>query len=175
MDQLTFLSEAPPASPTASQEKDLAWMIRAATLQLSLLPWAYEVMPSGWYSKTYRGYSAAQPMGDRPARTSPSSSHPPPDATMSRRQRAGATLASRPAGEDATESPGECLTLSISEFPKNAVDSSLSDILETGDVPLQYSLSQKACRGILNRVEKRDKDIPAPLLAALTEKCSQPE
>jgi hypothetical protein len=41
---------------------------------------------------------------------------------------------------------------------------SLSDILETGDVPRQYYLSAKACRGILRRADKRGKELP-PLLA----------
>jgi hypothetical protein len=41
---------------------------------------------------------------------------------------------------------------------------SLSDILETGDVPPRYYLSATACKGILRRAVKRGKDLP-PLLA----------
>ena len=44
---------------------------------------------------------------------------------------------------------------------------SLSEILETGDVPRQYYLSAKACTGILRRAEKRGKESPGPLQAAL--------
>jgi hypothetical protein len=44
---------------------------------------------------------------------------------------------------------------------------SLSDILETGDVPQRYYLSAKACAGILRRAEKRGKKLPAALEAAL--------
>jgi hypothetical protein len=44
---------------------------------------------------------------------------------------------------------------------------SLSDILETGDVPLRFYLSQKACQGILRRAEKRGKALPTVLREAL--------
>ena len=63
--------------------------------------------------------------------------------------------------------PTEFLTLSTSESPSAAVESSLSDILETGDVPQRYFLSAIACRGILGRAKKRGKTLPAALAAAL--------
>ncbi len=44
-------------------------------------------------------------------------------------------------------SPTEFLTLSISEYPKDGAASSLSDILETGDVPRRFFLSATACQG----------------------------
>jgi hypothetical protein len=44
---------------------------------------------------------------------------------------------------------------------------SLSDILETGDVPRQYYLSAKACKGILRRADKRGKELPQQLVRAL--------
>ena len=44
---------------------------------------------------------------------------------------------------------------------------SLSDILETGDVPRRFYLSAKACKGILRRAEKRGKDLPSALRCAL--------
>jgi hypothetical protein len=64
-------------------------------------------------------------------------------------------------------SPTEFLTLSISEFPKDAVASSLSDILETGELPQRYFLSATACKGILRRAEKRGKELPPQLEQAL--------
>jgi len=73
-----------------------------------------------------------------------------------------------------TASHGECLTLSLSEW--TALDGlslrddgvcSLSDILETGDVPQRYYLSAKACAGILRRAEKRGKTLPPQLARAL--------
>jgi len=46
--------------------------------------------------------------------------------------------------------------------------SSLSDILETGDLPQRYYLSPKACAGILRRAANRGKDLPTMLLRALS-------
>ncbi|KST74358.1 hypothetical protein WS76_09465 [Burkholderia humptydooensis] len=66
------------------------------------------------------------------------------------------------------------LTLSTSEWNHTLAPSlnddgvsSLSDILETGDVPQRYFLSAKACSGILRRAEKRGKELPRPLAHAL--------
>jgi hypothetical protein len=63
----------------------------------------------------------------------------------------------------------ECLTLSISEWSKDAAVSSLSDTLETGNVPQRFFLSAKACQGILRRAEKRGKKLPEQLLQALSQ------
>lgn len=43
----------------------------------------------------------------------------------------------------------------------------MSDILETGDVPSKYYLSAKACRGILRRAERQGRTLPKHLAAAL--------
>jgi site-specific DNA-cytosine methylase len=71
-------------------------------------------------------------------------------------------------------SPTECLTLSTCEWTgldglslKDEGVCSLSDILETGDVPQRYFLSAKACSGILRRADKRGKELPPQLAAAL--------
>jgi len=61
----------------------------------------------------------------------------------------------------------ECLTLSTSEWPSDAAVCSLSDILETGDLPQRFFLSTTACRGILRRAEKRGKVLPERLRQAL--------
>lgn len=61
----------------------------------------------------------------------------------------------------------ECWTLSFSEYPNAAVESSSSAILETGDLPQRYFLSRKACLGILRRAEKRGRELPLLLKAAL--------
>lgn len=71
--------------------------------------------------------------------------------------------------------PTECWTLSTSEWTATLGPShsdgavcSLSDVLEeTGTVPQRYYLSAKACRGILRRAEKRGKELPEALHAAL--------
>ena len=64
-------------------------------------------------------------------------------------------------------SPIESLTLSTSEFPSDGVASSLSDVLETGDLPQRFYLSPTACAGILRRAEGRGKDLPERLQRAL--------
>jgi hypothetical protein len=64
-------------------------------------------------------------------------------------------------------SPTEFSTLSTSDWPNDASVCSLSDILETGDVPQRYFLTAKACAGILRRAEKRGKALPMQLLRAL--------
>lgn len=63
--------------------------------------------------------------------------------------------------------PTAFLTLSGSECHKDAGVCSLSDVLETGDVPRKYYLSPKACRGILRRADKRGRELPKALAQAL--------
>jgi hypothetical protein len=64
------------------------------------------------------------------------------------------------------------------EFRSGAVASSLSEILETGTIDRRYYLTQKACKGILRRAEKRGKELPPMLrqaLQAVAEGSSGPE
>ena len=61
---------------------------------------------------------------------------------------------------------GDSLTLNIGESPSVAVESFLWQILEDSP-PQRYYLSQKACRGILERVKARGKKLPEQLLWAL--------
>ncbi len=56
--------------------------------------------------------------------------------------------------------------LNTSECPKDAVESSLSLILQA-IVPSKYYLSRKACLGILRRAEERGKPLPPQLELAL--------
>ena len=55
---------------------------------------------------------------------------------------------------------------SFGESPKDAVESTLSQILQT-NVPERYYLSAKACEGILRRAERRGKKLPPMLQEAL--------
>jgi hypothetical protein len=71
-------------------------------------------------------------------------------------------------------SPTECLTLNTSEAAATRELSlsdggvcSLSDIVETGDVPQRFFLTARACAGILRRAEKRGKALPPSLKEAL--------
>lgn len=62
---------------------------------------------------------------------------------------------------------GFCLTLNTSECPRTAHPTKLSQILEVSP-DSKYALSAKACQGILNRAERRGKELPPELKAALT-------
>lgn len=68
--------------------------------------------------------------------------------------------------ETVTVSRGECLTRNFGEYPNEESVSTLSQILQTG-APEEYYSSAKACQGILQRAEKRGKELPKLLKAAL--------
>ena len=70
--------------------------------------------------------------------------------------------------ETVTVLPGGQSTHNTSESLKDAAASTLSEVLET-NAPEKYSLSPKACRGILRRAEKRGKPLPDMLREALEE------
>ena len=67
---------------------------------------------------------------------------------------------------EALISLGACITPNTSERHSDAGESFLSWILE-GDAPEKYSLSPKACAGILRRAERRGKALPPMLKTAL--------
>ena len=65
------------------------------------------------------------------------------------------------------ESHGECLTLNFGASPNIARESSLSQVLEDGGCTSRYSLTPKACAGILRRVKAKGKKLPELLEAVL--------
>jgi len=69
---------------------------------------------------------------------------------------------------------GEFLTHSFGESPNVVVESHLSQILEAAPHP-KYSLSAKACQGILRRAERRGKPLPPLLLNTLAEQIKREE
>src|SRR3990167_9913848 len=142
MSQLTFGLPAPHASPSALQESERDWMTLVATSLWNSFGLLALHGPAGWYG-----------------RTSPESSR---SMTASRLEASSGHW-----GNSGMGSPTECLTRSTSEFPSGAVACSLSDILETGDLPRRYFLSATACRGILRRAERRGKELPTSLHRAL--------
>ena len=156
-----FSSVGPRVSRSRSQDSERDWTIRVVASCLPILQSLADIGPAGWSG-----------------RTCPASCQVTPDETLQRfwdvlqgnesspLPTDGATAESHQA-QPVTASRGECLTLSTLEFPKDAVASSLSDILETGDVPQRYYLSATACRGILRRAEKRGKALPEALRQAL--------
>lgn len=84
-------------------------------------------------------------------------------------------LASGVLVESDTESDGEFWTRSSSEWPSAADVSLLSESLETSEDLRKYSLSQRACAGILRRAEKRGKPLPPMLEAALRKQVADKE
>ena len=64
------------------------------------------------------------------------------------------------------QSLGEDWMLNFGESPKDASVSSLSQILE-GNAPRKYFLSERACRGILERAERHHKKLHPTLKLAL--------
>ena len=64
--------------------------------------------------------------------------------------------------------PGKSMTLNTGECPSAVRESTLSQILNL-NAPEKYSLSPKACAGIVRRAEKRGKMLPDMLREALME------
>ena len=69
---------------------------------------------------------------------------------------------------------GECLTLNFGEYPNVERESTLSEILED-NVPGKYSLSPKACLGILRRAKNKNGKLPDNLRIALEQKIAEGE
>ena len=67
---------------------------------------------------------------------------------------------------------GEFTMHSFGESPREENVSRLSQILVDSAHP-KYSLSEKACAGILRRAEKRGKELPQELKEALLRQCSE--
>lgn len=63
------------------------------------------------------------------------------------------------------------LTINCSERPREPKQTKLSEILEES-ADERYSLSSRACQGILTRAEKKGKELPDALKVALERQCS---
>ena len=62
---------------------------------------------------------------------------------------------------------GGSWTLPTSEAPSDAVESSLSDILVTGNVPQRYFLNPEQCAEMMSRANARGKKMPKALRKTL--------
>ena len=142
MSQLTFLSAEHPASHSALQDCGVDWQTRVATSCLPILPLLTDIAPSGWYGRTSPAFCRQTGGGISP-----------PSSTGWQNSGMG--------------SPTAFLTLNTSECHSAAAASSLSAVLEAGNVPQRYYLSARACKGILDRAERRKKTLPPLLKAAL--------
>ena len=142
MNPLTFSLEAHPANPSASPDcgKDLP--IPEAT---SCLPTLQSLNVTG--------------LDGLSGKTSPAFCHRTEDGILE--------PSSGRWGSWGMGSHTECWTLNGSEWRSDAVACSLSDTLETGDIPPRFFLSERACAGILRRAERRGKKLPPDLKLAL--------
>ena len=143
--------------------------MKEAILRLSLQSWLFAHTPSGWSGKMspafYRvGKEAILPPSYRYSSAGRSES---PTASGERQD-------SSPERPDASTWVGECLTLNIPEFnnfrgrSRSEGDvSSLSEVLVRGRIAPRYFLTAKCAAGMLRRVEKRGKQLPAMLERAL--------
>jgi hypothetical protein len=89
-----------------------------------------------------------------------------PDVPMPDRGGAGASQDVSMAWTDDGALLGEYMMRSFGECPREENESRLSQILQE-EAPQKYSLSAKACTGILNRAKRRGKQLPEALEAAL--------
>ena len=137
LEQSTFWPEEHLASLFPSPVSERDWMTRVATSPSSLLDLLADSGPYGWCGRT----SPACCRSTTDGRLEPSS---------------GCW------SNSGMGSPTEFFTLNISEYPSDGAASSLSDVLETGELPQRYYLSATACRGILRRAEKRGKSMLYP-------------
>ena len=144
-----FSSEEPLARAFRSPDSERDWTIRAATWHLSILRWLTDTAPAGSFGKM--------------------------SLASCRRAKDGILVPSSEGWQNSgMGGPTEFWTLNTSEhacspapFPNDGDVCSLSDILETGDLPRRFFLTPKACAGILRRAVGRGKDLPPPLQAAL--------
>ena len=142
MKQLTLLLVEHPVSPSQSLDfaKDL--MIQEETLPLPMLQFLTTLDQSGSFGKMCQVSSV--PMVEGIFQPSSQRWH-----------------------TSGMGSPIGCLMLNTSEYPSEGVECLLSDILEVGNIPPKFYLSERACQGILNRAERRGKKLPEMLYRAL--------
>lgn len=121
-----------------------------------------------WSGKMCPEHSAAtkgETLQQSSKRSSASQSRKPPILKCLKKagQLGGATMMR---WEDDGAWLGECMMRNTGESPNAAVGSRLSQILEATPQE-KYSLSAKACQGILRRAERRGKDLPETLKTVL--------
>ena len=154
LEQLTFWLEELPVRDSASRESRAASAIPEAPSASPIADFLKLCIQDGSSGKMCRASLA--PTGERISR-----------------------LSSEKLMKSGILAHGECWTLNTSEWTDTLVPfrsgdavCSLSDILESGDIPQKYYLSRDACTGILRRAERRGKKLPAVLEEALRRQAS---
>src|SRR5574344_2893326 len=169
-DTLICSSAAVPVNPTVWPDCGRDLPIRAETSPLNLSNLLIGQKLESSFLKTCRASSAAVTA----VAILPDSYRSCADGKSNLPKTAGGNAYSLPTHPDVSEWRGEYLTLNIPEFPNfqgrfrsDGDVSSLSDILITGSIPQKYYLTAKCAVGILRRAERRGKDLPPILKAAL--------
>lgn len=158
--QLTFSWAEPHVSPSPSLDSEEDWMTRVATWPSDFASLLESCGRDGSGGKTFPEFCRPGPDLSRRVIWKK-------DKNGKLKRRVISDASSLRWKNSGTASAGESLTLNTSESPSVVVESSLLDILETGDVPPRYFLTPKACAGILRRAKKRGKTLPEPLRVAL--------
>ena len=143
--------------------------MKEAILRLSLQSWLFAHTPAGWSGKMCPAYYQVGKEAILPPsyRSSSDGRSESPPGSGERRD-------SSPEPPDASAWVGECLTLNIPEFNNfqgrsrsAGVVSSLSEVLVRGKIAQKFFLTAKCAEGMLRRVAKRGKQLPAMLERAL--------
>ena len=142
MDQLTFSLEEPLANLSVSLDCVKGLKTQEAISCLPMLEFLTSLDPSGAYGKTCQVSSVQTEDGILV-----------PSSGRWSNSGMGSAIG--------------CLMLNTLEYHKDAEESSLLDVLETGSVPQRFFLSPKACAGIIRRAKVRNKTLPPLLLQAL--------
>ena len=139
--------------------------MKEAILRLSLQSWLFAHTPSGWSGKMSPAFYRVGKEAILPPSYRCSS-----DGKSGSQTESGERPDSSPEPPDASAWVGECLTLNIPEFnnfqgrSRSEGDvSSLSEVLVRGRIAPRYFLTAKCAAGMLRRVEKRGKQLPAML------------
>lgn len=171
---LTLFAEEPLAKPSALPASERDWLTRVVTWRSSFLELLTTIGPIGWYGRTSPECIRQLPTKVRIRNhqtfrwTWDATDMKWKNRILTTQTKTTLSPASWPDFKNSgMVAPGELWTLNTLEFRNDAVAVSLSDILETGDLPQRYYLSPIACRGILRRAEKRGKELPERLREVL--------
>ena len=149
MQNQTSSSEEPRVNPSPLQDCDVEWRILEAISPSPTLPLLTDIGLGGSSGKTYPVFCRAAEDGTLV----------PSSGRWGTSGMGGLTgYSTRSLCEHAD---------SLGPFRNDDAVCSLSDILETGDVPQRFYLTARACQGILRRAGKRGKELPPPLARAL--------
>lgn len=183
--QMSMFSQVElPAKVSAWQDFARALLTQGETSPSHILPSLNAIAPGGWSGKTspafYQRFPTRLPIHVHRTSTWTVTTDPETgkrawsltNTGLSKTMRFGVSWPAR--RNSAIMAGSSILTLNTSKHrvshalsPSAGNVCSLSDILETGDVPPRYYLTPKACAGILRRAEKRGKDLPTMLHHAL--------